>query len=75
MKKRAMEEFPRYPSANQYERVLSYFLENYDGLSLFLSDPTVSTDNNAQENGPRNTVQQGTKKDRIRDQQQAHEMP
>ena len=49
MKKMAMEELPRYPSKNQYRKGLGYFLENYDGLTLFLTDADVSIDNNAQE--------------------------
>jgi transposase len=49
MKKQAMEELPRYPNKNKYRKALSYFLENYDGLTLFLLDPEVSIDNNAQE--------------------------
>lgn len=56
MKTRAMEELPRYPSANQYGKALSYFLGNYDGLTLFLDEPDVPIDNNAQERLLRNHV-------------------
>ena len=49
MKQKAMEELPRYPNKNKYRKALSYFLENYEGLTLFLLDPEVSIDNNAQE--------------------------
>jgi len=49
MKQRAMEELPRYPSKNHYRRALNYFLENYEGLTLFLDDAEVPIDNNAQE--------------------------
>ncbi len=49
MKKRAMEELSKYPNQNQYRKALSYFLENYEGLILFLTDPSVPIDNNAQE--------------------------
>lgn len=49
MKKMAMEELPRYPNGNQYKKALNYFLENYDGLTLFLTEPDVPMDNNAQE--------------------------
>jgi transposase len=49
MKTRAMEELPRYPSGNKYHKALSYFLENYNGLTLFLKEADVSIDNNAQE--------------------------
>lgn len=49
MRKRALEELPRYPSKNQYGKALNYFLENYEGLTLFLSESDVPIDNNAQE--------------------------
>jgi len=49
MKKQAMEELPRYPNGNQYRKALSYFLSNYDGLTLFLTKPEVPIDNNSQE--------------------------
>ncbi|MGE4234678.1 MAG: IS66 family transposase [Bacteriovoracia bacterium] len=49
MKKMAMEELARYPKGNQYRKALNYFLENYDGLTLFLTEPGVPIDNNAQE--------------------------
>lgn len=49
MKIKAMEELPRYPAKNLYGKALNYFLENYDGLTLFLTDSDVPIDNNAQE--------------------------
>ena len=49
MKKRALEELPRYPSKNKYQKALNYFLENYEGLTLFLDQPDVPIDNNSQE--------------------------
>lgn len=49
MKKMAMEELPRYPNQNQYRKALNYFLENYEGLTLFLNEAEVPMDNNAQE--------------------------
>lgn len=49
MKARAIEELPRYPSQNKYAHALSYFLKNYDGLTLFLCEPDVPIDNNSQE--------------------------
>jgi transposase len=49
MKAKALAELPRYPNKNKYRKALSYFLENYEGLTLFLTDPEVSIDNNAQE--------------------------
>ena len=45
----AMEELPRYPSQSKYGKALNYFLENYDGLTLFLDDADVPIDNNSQE--------------------------
>lgn len=49
MKQRATAELPMYPSKNKYGNALNYFLENYDGLTLFLGDPEVPIDNNSQE--------------------------
>jgi len=49
MKQMATEELPRYPAKNQYQKALNYFLENYSGLTLFLNQPDVPIDNNAQE--------------------------
>lgn len=49
MKVRAMEEKSRYPSGNKYGKALNYFLNNYEGLTLFLTEPDVPIDNNAQE--------------------------
>ena len=49
MKKRAIEESPRYPNKNKYATALRYFLENYEGLTYFLKDPEVPIDNNSQE--------------------------
>lgn len=49
MKEKAIEELPRYPNQNKYRKALSYFLENYQGLTLFLNDSEVPIDNNAQE--------------------------
>ncbi len=49
MKQRAKEEFDRYPNGLKYKTALNYFLENYDGLTLFLTEPDVPIDNNSQE--------------------------
>lgn len=49
MKKKALEELPSYPIKNKYTKALNYFLENYEGLTLFLTDPEIPIDNNAQE--------------------------
>jgi transposase len=49
MRTKAMEELPRYPNKNKYAQALNYFLENYQGLTLFLNQPDVPIDNNGQE--------------------------
>ena len=48
MKKQAENEFYNYPKG-KYKTALNYFLENYIGLTVFLTDAEVSIDNNAQE--------------------------
>jgi transposase len=49
MRDQAMEELVRYPKGNKYEKALGYYLNNYDGLTVFLKDAEVPIDNNAQE--------------------------
>lgn len=49
MNKRALEELSRYPNKNKYQKALNYFLDNYQGLTLFLTQPDVPIDNNSQE--------------------------
>jgi transposase len=49
MRKMAMDELSRYPNQNKFRKALNYFLENYEGLTLFLTEPDVPADNNAQE--------------------------
>jgi transposase len=49
MRDQAMQELARYPKGNKYEKALSYYLNNYDGLTVFLIDAEVPIDNNAQE--------------------------
>jgi transposase len=49
MKQKAMEELSQYPSHNKYRKALNYFLENYDGLTLFFDQPDIPIDNNPQE--------------------------
>jgi len=56
MKKRALEELASYPSGGGYAKSLKYFIDNYDGLTLFLSDAEVPIDNNSQERLLRNHV-------------------
>jgi transposase len=49
MKKRAMDELPRYPDKNKYRKALNYFLGNYEGLTYFLNHADVPIDNNGGE--------------------------
>jgi transposase len=49
MRQRALEELPKYPNKNKYAKALNYFLNNYPGLTLFLSQADVPIDNNSQE--------------------------
>jgi transposase len=49
MKQKALEELPKYPEQSKYGKALNYFLKNYAGLTLFLSEPDVPIDNNSQE--------------------------
>lgn len=56
MRARAFHELPGYPEAGKYAKALRYFLDNYDGLTLFLSDADVPIDNNPQERLLRNHV-------------------
>ena len=56
MKVRAMDELPRYPEKGKYGGALRYFLGNYEGLTLFLTDAEVPIDNNSQEGLLRNPV-------------------
>lgn len=49
IKAQALEELPRYPDGGKYKKALKYYLENYAGLTYFLTDPEVPIDNNAQE--------------------------
>lgn len=46
---KATEHLPRYPSQLKFGKALNYFLENYEGLTLFLEHPDVAIDNNLQE--------------------------
>jgi hypothetical protein len=48
MKAKAEQEFHSYPKG-KYKTALNYFLENYVGLTVFLTDAEVNIDNNAQE--------------------------
>jgi transposase len=56
MKKRAKVIKDTYPSGNAIYRALNYFLDYYDGLTLFTTDPRLPIDNNAMERQLRNPV-------------------
>jgi transposase len=56
MKTKALEELAHYPRNGKYGKALRYFLENYEGLTLFLSEAQVPIDNNSQEGLLRNHV-------------------
>ena len=56
MKKKALEELSSYSEKSKYAQALKYFLQNYEGLTLFLDDPDVPIDNNSQERLLRNHV-------------------
>lgn len=49
MKAQAGLELPRYFKGSKYQKALSYLLENYEGLTLCLTDPEIPLDNNLQE--------------------------
>lgn len=46
---RANEYLPNYPAQLKFGKALNYFVENYDGLTLFLEHADVAIDNNLQE--------------------------
>ncbi len=56
MKERALEELSGHSSKGKYGKALKYFLKNYEGLTLFLTDAEVPIDNNAQERNLRSHV-------------------
>lgn len=49
MKSKALEELPAYPRNGKYGKALRYFIDHYEGFTLFLTDAEVSIDNNRQE--------------------------
>jgi transposase len=56
MKERAELVKSTYPSGNAIWKALGYFLDYYDGLTLFTSDSRLPIDNNAMERQLRNPV-------------------
>jgi hypothetical protein len=49
MKAQAWLELPNYFKGSKYQKALSYFIENYEGLTLCLTDVEIALDNNLQE--------------------------
>jgi hypothetical protein len=56
MKERALADLAAYPAKSSLGRAMSYFLQNYAGLTRFLEDPALPIDNNPQERLLRNPV-------------------
>jgi transposase len=56
MKERALSEENSYPSKSLMGKAISYFLNNYDLLTLFLNNIDLPIDNNSQERLMRNPV-------------------
>lgn len=56
IKDRAIKDINKYPSSHQLTKAMRYFLDYYDGLTLFLKDAEVPIDNNPQERLLRNPV-------------------
>lgn len=49
MLKLATSQMPNYPGQLKFAKALNYFVENYEGLTLFLDHADVAIDNNLQE--------------------------
>lgn len=49
MKQKCLDDLPRFPRENKQGKAMRYFLDNYVGLTLFLTDAEVPIDNNSQE--------------------------
>lgn len=56
MKSQAVKNIVGYPSKSSIGKAMSYFLGNYDGLTLFLKNGDIAIDNNHQERLLRNPV-------------------
>ena len=56
MKTRALGIIASHSAKSKMGKALSYFLENYDALTLFLNNPELPIDNNSQERQMRNPV-------------------
>jgi hypothetical protein len=49
MRAQALEDLGKYSEKSKIAKALSYYLDNYEGLTLCLSNPEVPIDNNSQE--------------------------
>ncbi len=56
MKDRALKDLARFPNNSKIAKAMKYFLSNYSGLTLFLTDPEIPIDNNFQESLLRSPV-------------------
>jgi len=56
MKDRALERVEQYPNKSEIAKAMRYLTNNYEGLTLFMSDPALPIDNNPQERLMRNPV-------------------
>ena len=56
MREQALKELPSYPRNGVYGKALRYFLNKYQEFTLFLTDPDIPIDNNAQERNLRSHV-------------------
>ncbi len=56
MRDRSREDIDKYPSDSKIAKAMKYFLDNFEGLTLFLTDAEVPIDNNSQERHLRSHV-------------------
>jgi transposase len=56
IKKRAMEDLPRYPDKSKLAKAMKYFLKNEEGFTRFLKNARLPIDNNPAERLLRNPV-------------------
>jgi transposase len=56
IKKKCLEELSSYSQKSSMARAMTYFLQNYEGLTRFLEKPELPIDNNPQERLMRNPV-------------------
>lgn len=56
MRLKALEDKQKYSNKSEFVSALNYFLNNYEGLTLFIKNPNIPIDNNRQERLLRNPV-------------------